>query len=301
MTSRHGLLTMTAIAALLTTPVLAQTSPAPRDGTAGNPPSTATQRAADAVTGNQTPADGTPGNPPGTAVGRAVDRALGTNMSGANPQNSDGTANNPPGTAVGRAVSGATSTSGTSTNGAPASGTAPGNAGSGSTGTSGTSTVNPPSPPASTAAPRAPTTGSVSQPSTLGTSPSLREGTGGTTGSGTGSATGGAAAGTAPNARPMSGTASPDADRASKIIGASVYNDRNESVGSVDDLLFRRGQPPLAVVSVGGFLGIGAKLVTVPFEEMRWNEGESRWQVMGVTRESLTSLPAFSYGDARRG
>ena len=50
----------------------------PRDGTPGNPPSTATQRGVDTVTGNRTPPDATPGNPPGTAVGRAVDRALGT-------------------------------------------------------------------------------------------------------------------------------------------------------------------------------------------------------------------------------
>jgi hypothetical protein len=55
------------------------------DGTAGNPPSTATQRATDRLTGSPpTPADGTPGNPPGTAVGRATDRALGTNTTGAN-------------------------------------------------------------------------------------------------------------------------------------------------------------------------------------------------------------------------
>jgi hypothetical protein len=41
---------------------------AQRDGTPSNPPSTATQRAADRLTGSApTPADGTPGNPSGTA------------------------------------------------------------------------------------------------------------------------------------------------------------------------------------------------------------------------------------------
>jgi hypothetical protein len=50
--------------------------------------------------------DGTPGNPPGTVASRAADRALGTNMSGAYPQQSDGTPANPPGTAAERAVAG---------------------------------------------------------------------------------------------------------------------------------------------------------------------------------------------------
>jgi hypothetical protein len=64
------------------TPALAQ-----RDGTPGNPPSTATQRATDRATGSApTPADGTRGNPPGTAVGRATDRTVGTNTTGANPR-----------------------------------------------------------------------------------------------------------------------------------------------------------------------------------------------------------------------
>jgi hypothetical protein len=62
------------------------TTTSPRDGTPGNPPSTATGRAADRMQGQTPRADGTPGNPPGTAAGRATDRALGTNSTGANPQ-----------------------------------------------------------------------------------------------------------------------------------------------------------------------------------------------------------------------
>jgi len=63
------------------------------DGTAGNPPGTAATRATDRALGTNmsgaypqnTNPDGTPGNPPGTAAERATDRALGTNTSGANP------------------------------------------------------------------------------------------------------------------------------------------------------------------------------------------------------------------------
>jgi len=44
------------------------------------------------------------GDPPGSAAGRATDRVLGTNMSGAYPQQADGTRTNPAGTAAERAV-----------------------------------------------------------------------------------------------------------------------------------------------------------------------------------------------------
>lgn len=202
----------------------------------------------------------TQNNPPGTAATRALDRAAGTNTSGANPQNSDGTPNNPAGTAAGRAAEGVT------------------------TGTPSSST--PPNPPASTATPSTPTTGSVAQPSTTGTSPSLNNAP-------TGSATPGSAT---VGSRP---TAAADHQRASKIVGVSVYNDRNESIGSVDDLVLGANGTPTVIVSVGGFLGIGAKLVAVPFQDLRWSGNESRWVIAGATRDSLTSLPTFEYGSNR--
>jgi len=80
-----------------------------RDGTAGNPPSTATQRAYDRATDSpRTSADGRGNNPTGTAAERAFDRAAGTNTSGAFPMQSDGTRANPPGTAATRAYDRAT-------------------------------------------------------------------------------------------------------------------------------------------------------------------------------------------------
>ncbi|MBL6456192.1 hypothetical protein JMJ55_12730 [Belnapia sp. T6] len=88
----------------------------PRDGTAGNPPSTATQRAYDRATDSpRTSADGRGNNPSGTAAERALDRAAGTNTSGAYPSQSDGRAGNPPGTAAERAYD---RTTGSNTSGA---------------------------------------------------------------------------------------------------------------------------------------------------------------------------------------
>jgi sporulation protein YlmC with PRC-barrel domain len=59
--------------------------------------------------------------------------------------------------------------------------------------------------------------------------------------------------------------------RASKLAGLSVYNDNNESIGSINDLLIdKSGNIKAAVISVGGFLGMGAHLVAVPFDKIKF-------------------------------
>jgi hypothetical protein len=56
-------------------------------------------------------------------------------------------------------------------------------------------------------------------------------------------------------------------------VGATVYNDSNQSIGSVDDLIVGQdGKISTAVISVGGFLGIGSKLVRVPYDQLRFEE-----------------------------
>jgi sporulation protein YlmC with PRC-barrel domain len=59
--------------------------------------------------------------------------------------------------------------------------------------------------------------------------------------------------------------------RASKVVGLNVYNDQNESIGSINDLLMdKSGGVKAAVISVGGFLGVGAHLVAVPYEKVKF-------------------------------
>jgi sporulation protein YlmC with PRC-barrel domain len=59
--------------------------------------------------------------------------------------------------------------------------------------------------------------------------------------------------------------------RASKVVGLSVYNDGNESVGSINDLLMDKGGTIKAVViGVGGFLGVGEHLVAVPIDKVKF-------------------------------
>ena len=59
--------------------------------------------------------------------------------------------------------------------------------------------------------------------------------------------------------------------RASKVVGLSVYNDKNESLGSINDMLMdKSGNIKAVVIGVGGFLGLGEHLVAVPFDKIKF-------------------------------
>ena len=59
--------------------------------------------------------------------------------------------------------------------------------------------------------------------------------------------------------------------RASKMVGLNVYNDNNESIGSINDLLTdKSGNIKAVVIGVGGFLGVGEHLVAVPFDKVKF-------------------------------
>jgi sporulation protein YlmC with PRC-barrel domain len=84
--------------------------------------------------------------------------------------------------------------------------------------------------------------------------------------------------------------------RASKIIGSSVYNDQNQQVGTVSDLfLSKKDQVAMAVISVGSFLGIGGKLVSVPFDKLQIGDG-TKVVMPGGSKEELNGMPNVVFG-----
>jgi hypothetical protein len=97
--------------------------------------------------------------------------------------------------------------------------------------------------------------------------------------------------------------------RLSQIIGGHVYNERNERIGEVDDILLsppggifpNTVSGPTAIIQVGGFLGMGGRLVTLPLGDLRWNAEREQIVMPGATKESLGARPAFEYGMLRRG
>lgn len=89
---------------------------------------------------------------------------------------------------------------------------------------------------------------------------------------------------------------------AQRMIGSSVYAANDQSLGEVEDiLLLPGGGSAVAVISVGGFLGIGGRRVAVPFESLRRSAENGRLMLPGATRETLQGLPEFKpEGEAAR-
>ena len=82
--------------------------------------------------------------------------------------------------------------------------------------------------------------------------------------------------------------------RVSKVVGSAVVNDANETVGKIDDLIVTPTEKvPFAVLSVGGFLGIGTKYVVVPYSSLQVKDNQM--VLPGATKDSLKALPDFKY------
>lgn len=111
--------------------------------------------------------------------------------------------------------------------------------------------------------------------------------------------------------------------RASKFMGLDVYGPNNEKIGDISEVLLdNSGNAKAVVISVGGFLGIGAKDVAVPFNAVQWKTEPMRTAaggtgtsgtgttgaattagnrefpdhaVLNLTKEQLQSAPAYTY------
>ena|SRR5215469_9950190 len=84
--------------------------------------------------------------------------------------------------------------------------------------------------------------------------------------------------------------------RASKVIGSDVVNEKKETIGKIDDLLISTdAHDVFAVISAGGFLGIGSKLVAVRYEDLRRASDTAGFILPGASKESLSALPEYTY------
>ena len=84
---------------------------------------------------------------------------------------------------------------------------------------------------------------------------------------------------------------------ANAIVGATVRNENHESVGKVVDLYVdNSGAIKTAVVSVGGFLGVGSKDVAVKWNELKFSrDGKSLVITTNWTKDSLKAMPDYKY------
>jgi sporulation protein YlmC with PRC-barrel domain len=76
--------------------------------------------------------------------------------------------------------------------------------------------------------------------------------------------------------------------RASKLAGLDVYNEANEKIGDINDVILdRSGKVANVILGVGGFLGLGERYVAVAFDKLKWVD-----QPVTSTTASTTSAPA---------
>jgi sporulation protein YlmC with PRC-barrel domain len=85
--------------------------------------------------------------------------------------------------------------------------------------------------------------------------------------------------------------------RMSKLIGTTVINDKNEKIGTVDDVIADKDKKLLnfAVLQVGGFLGLGRRLVVVPYESLQIDDNGQKISLPGASKDELKKLSEFNY------
>jgi sporulation protein YlmC with PRC-barrel domain len=124
---------------------------------------------------------------------------------------------------------------------------------------------------------------------------------------------------TAPSARsaPAQQQSAEGLWRASKLHGIDVYNQQNQKIGDIDDVLMDKdGKAKLAILGVGGFLGMGEHNVAVNFSELKFSDQAVKSSTSGsnadtnksvrknypdhavfnATKDQLKAMPQFRYG-----
>jgi sporulation protein YlmC with PRC-barrel domain len=85
--------------------------------------------------------------------------------------------------------------------------------------------------------------------------------------------------------------------RMSKLVGTTVINDKNEKIGTIDELIADKDkkQLSLAVLQVGGFLGLSRHLVIVPYDSLVIDETGQKVTLPGASKDELKKLSEFNY------
>jgi sporulation protein YlmC with PRC-barrel domain len=99
------------------------------------------------------------------------------------------------------------------------------------------------------------------------------------------------ATGTGPDARRGPG---PHLMGADTLVGNDVFNRDSEDLGDIKEIMLdmRTGRVSYAVLSFGGFMGMGKKFFAVPWEALKLDTENKRF-VLDVNRDQLKNAPGF--------
>jgi len=79
-----------------------------------------------------------------------------------------------------------------------------------------------------------------------------------------------------------------------QIMGKDVYNDKNEKVGVVEDLIITPEKAvSYAIIGTGGFLGMDKHDVAIPVNHFKMLDGKVT--LPGATKDAVKAMPAFKY------
>jgi sporulation protein YlmC with PRC-barrel domain len=82
---------------------------------------------------------------------------------------------------------------------------------------------------------------------------------------------------------------------ADQVEGTDVYNPRGEKLGTIDDIMIDKvsGKVIYAIMSFGGFLGIGEKRYPLPWPTLQYDDGRSGY-VVNLDKKVLASAPSYN-------
>jgi PRC-barrel domain len=82
---------------------------------------------------------------------------------------------------------------------------------------------------------------------------------------------------------------------AGKVQGTNVYNTNGDSLGEVYDVMIDKlsGKVAYAIMSFGGFLGIGERYHPLPWNTLKYDTRQGGY-VVGLTRQQLEGAPTFA-------
>jgi sporulation protein YlmC with PRC-barrel domain len=81
--------------------------------------------------------------------------------------------------------------------------------------------------------------------------------------------------------------------RISELIGKPVYNPQGQKIGQIDDFIVQRDRVLMTIINVGGFLGIGGRLVAIPYSSLQMTP--KGMVLPGASKSAVGKLPAFHY------
>jgi len=78
------------------------------------------------------------------------------------------------------------------------------------------------------------------------------------------------------------------------LLGQPVYNEKNEKVGKVEDLIVSPSKSvSYAIIGAGGFLGVNRHDVAIPVSQFTQNEG--KFLLVGASKDAIKNMPEFEY------